>query len=290
MCNMKRRIVIIPRGGLCNRMQFVNACASLKKPNIIMTCFWEKNDECYIDVKDLFADDSPFYDKMSVITVDYRHPFLAFVYLGMKKICRIFRVMIDQLDFYYAKEEMEKALEEKEADFAKLLLSGWAHCFSGCEKLSQKTEPNCFIPNQSIIDSVNNIVPTSVQKKYVSFHIRRFDVNDGMVIPESYFENIEKKLSKTINSGKTVFLACDDKNYKDKLLDTYGSKNQILYQRDMKYGRSNTDGIVSAYIDLICLSFGSVVYGVSNSSFSRMAANIGGIQMIELGADSRENA
>ncbi len=73
------------------------------------------------------------------------------------------------------------------------------------------------------------------------------------------------------------FLATDEVGVKDRLMSKYG--NRIL-SLNINLSRTNVDGMRGAVADLWALSRTNKVLGTYYSSFSKIAAEIGGVDLI----------
>lgn len=109
----------------------------------------------------------------------------------------------------------------------------------------------------------------------VGVHIRRTDHRPSKYSPTSQF--IEKMRTELETSDcEMFFLATDDESEEHEMRKHFG--NRIITYAKRNRARDNVEGIEDAVIDLFCLSRTNKIVGTAFSSFTKMAAEIGGIQ------------
>ncbi|MCD8298085.1 MAG: hypothetical protein LUC88_10985 [Prevotella sp.] len=119
----------------------------------------------------------------------------------------------------------------------------------------------------------------------VGVHIRGTDnVKSKLHSPFNVFVNfINKELIKDPNTK--FYLATDEIEFKKKLIDMF---DDIIITNREVLNRNSLEGMEGALIDLYCLSKTDYIIGSYYSSFSEIAAEIGGIKLykaIEEGHD-----
>lgn len=273
-----KRLVIIPEGGLCNRMRFLNSvCEYVKNKKVKVYCLWIKSEDCFVASKDLFSEESFVYSYISMIEINMQNRGHRIAYYIFMKVMELLHFCVHQLDFYHSPKEESKELYEKEKDFLSFFERRYM-VIGGCEKLGENLAPNMFLPNKEIKAKLNSVQSNMKlkEKEYVSVHIRRTDHEAAInVSPDILFY---KCISEICTNGDKIFLSTDDAILKQKLLTEFSPN--VFAQELSSYSRSNMQGIIEAYIDLILLSEGKVIYGSFGSSFSEMAALIGKINLV----------
>ena len=110
----------------------------------------------------------------------------------------------------------------------------------------------------------------------VGLHIRRSDhvVSIEKSSDEKFYRLIDQKLEE--NPKRTFFLSTDDAVLKKAIEEKYGAC--ILSNKIESYDRNAQSSIENAVWDMFCLSRTTEIYGSHQSSFSQVAADIGGIK------------
>lgn len=133
-----------------------------------------------------------------------------------------------------------------------------------------------FQPLPAILASLPKIFD---HPNLIGIHIRRTDntVSIENSPLELFIENMDREMEK--HSGNCAFfLATDDNEIKTTLLRRYGAEH-IFTRTGIELSRAAQSGIRDAYIDVLCLSKCSKIYGSYWSSFSECAAEIGNIPL-----------
>lgn len=89
-----------------------------------------------------------------------------------------------------------------------------------------------------------------------------------------FIARIDSELS--INEAATFFLATDEPDVRETLVARYGKR---IFYRDNVLSRSSVAGMQDAVADLWCLSRTRLIVGSYWSSYSEIAAEIGGIEL-----------
>ena len=264
---MKRKMTIVPYGGLCNRLFFINSMNKYARENeLSLECVWLMNEELYINVYDLFDIDS---DIISIKIYDTKK-ILPWIYQFFYKIFRRLNIfLINQLKFYDRKD-IEKSNESFIANIST------HHIVTGCQSFYNEYTENIFVIKDKYYKKADGVMLNCEKKKLVSIHVRRTDHSDA--IKFSSDDKIYAIIEKEIKNKNKVFIACDDLNFKKKLVDIYG--DCIITQNVLSVNRDSSISIEYALIDLICLSRGKVLYGSYNSTFSLFAAYLGGSRFV----------
>lgn len=300
---MLKKIVVQPTGGLCNRLRAINSVLDLlkttNKTNYI-TVIWENNHELGASYKSIFKPN----DKIKIIET---LPFSGknmFNPLNMMKVWNTipitktnyqksykFRQILGRengFDKIIYQDEMFELVKNK-FDFNELKNYDSlyiASCFDFeidyFDKYSMEQETmnfpfSSFIPHASIKDKINQI-----SKEFSSFtiglHIRRTD--HAGAIEHSPLSLFIDKMNEEIdlNEQTNFFLATDDKETEKELIQLFGTK--IIINTEKAFDRDSEKGVQDAFIDVVCLSKTSKIYGSHASSFSETAAKMGMIPLI----------
>lgn len=143
--------------------------------------------------------------------------------------------------------------------------------------LSKVDMPLKFITPSPVINQ--RVVETMGKKseEYVGVHIRRTDHAEA--IANSPLELFIEKMKECINENAAVkfYVASDDNTVMEELMGIFGDR--IVTLKDKCLDRDSVKGICDAYAEMLCLSRCKKIMGSFNSTFSSMAATIGGIPL-----------
>lgn len=256
-------ITFIPNSGLCNRIRGIASAifiANKLHANLIIR--WNKEKGCNAAFSDLF-------NPIRLSNVVLKENKLFWYATPMRR------------NFYIPKYLQNFLFDHRIYDFNKntsgnifdhikntknLLLSS-AHSMSEHYPINK-----IFEPKQSIID----MIPVFDKKYTTGIHIRGTDyrviTNEFMSAYETEMDRIIEKIPKS-----KFFLATDEKIVKERLISKYGDRIICL---NINLTRNNVNGIQGAVADLWGLSKCNKVIGTYYSSFSEIAAEIGGIELI----------
>lgn len=113
----------------------------------------------------------------------------------------------------------------------------------------------------------------------VGVHIRRGDEDPSTHGPltatvESFLAAMQARLDAEPQTN--FFLACDSRQEEARVLQTFGARVTTLPK---SLDRRTREAIRAALVDLLCLSRTPLILGSFYSSFSEMAAEIGGVRL-----------
>ncbi len=133
-----------------------------------------------------------------------------------------------------------------------------------------------FIPQSSIMHIIESITET-YSRNTVGIHIRRSDNKEA--ISKSPLEAFTAMMDYEISKDRQVkfFVASDNEDTKDFLRDRYPER---IISLNTKADRNSLVGMQNAVTELFCLSKTRKIIGSCYSSFSEIAAELGGIELI----------
>lgn len=128
-------------------------------------------------------------------------------------------------------------------------------------------------PSQTILKNIDN----RINKETIGIHIRRGDNKDSIEnSPTSKFiEQIEEELE--LNPHAIFYLSTNDPETENHLESIF--KEKLIITKKTSLDRNSTNGIMEAAVDLFSLSKFQKIIGSYWSSFSKMAALIGEIDL-----------
>jgi hypothetical protein len=171
----------------------------------------------------------------------------------------------------------DQILELKRNNYSFLELKRYKSCLlcSQDRFYSDGKEYNWIRPKQDIVHAVQR-VSKSFTDHTIGIHIRRTD--HIKAIQQSPLELFVDKMNKVIEEfpHANFFVATDSKEEENKLKQVFGDR---IISISKNYRRDDPKAIKDAFIDMLCLSRTSRIYGSYWSSFSAVAASIGRIEL-----------
>jgi len=156
------------------------------------------------------------------------------------------------------------------------LEQGKSYLFVGCHSIDQHyCLKELFVPTHDIQERIDQITK-DFSINTIGVHIRRSDNVES--IKRSPLSSFIELLSKEIEKDKMVkfYLASDDDDTKKKLNAQFPGR--IITNYD-PVTRNSLEGMKFAVVDLYCLSRTKKIIGSDYSSYSFIAAEIGGIKI-----------
>ncbi len=134
-----------------------------------------------------------------------------------------------------------------------------------------------FRPRSDIQERIQALVPEGAGADMVGIHIRRTDhvIAIKYASTDAYASAMQEEIDR--NPACRFYLATDDATVKELLIRRFGQERIVT--GDLVLCRDAREGMVGAVIDLFCLSRTSKVIGSFRSSYSEIAAELGGIPL-----------
>lgn len=128
-----------------------------------------------------------------------------------------------------------------------------------------------FNPSKQVIQKAQPIWD-QIKPDTIGLHIRRTDHADAIQhSPVSAFtDQIELCLKE--HPSATFFVATDDPETERRLLTSY--PQSVIVNSTKQFTRKSADGIIDAYVDILCLSRCAKIIGSYGSSFSQIASKL----------------
>lgn len=159
-----------------------------------------------------------------------------------------------------------------------------AECLEGDSRLIFHKTWRAFYRNEdyswlSPVSTLKNRIDAMdvLPRGAIGVHIRRTDNRAAIRCSPTrlFVERIERDLR--LNPTQSYFVCSDDRQVKDELLNRFGEE-RIRTRKDV-IARKEDGGVADAVVDLFLLSQTEKIYGSYPSSFSDVAAQIGGIKL-----------
>lgn len=147
---------------------------------------------------------------------------------------------------------------------------------STCSEFYGHTDYSWIIPRVEIQCTIDEEWTRMGPGPIVGVHIRRTDNAESIKASptELFIKRMQRELE--IYPETRFFVATDDDRTKDELRNVFG---EGMITRNQVARRSDVNGVRDALVDLMLLSRCSRIYGSYWSSFSGVAAKIGGRQL-----------
>lgn len=267
----KDTIIIEPVGGLCNRMRMiVSAWHAAEGTGKRLFMLWRNDAGCNCSYSKLFN------------LPESLHSYIANSSPAKKLINQIPKLF--RKSAFFTDDDLLHWKSEGKS-FEMLSRPGSIYIRS-CETLysyeDQHFPPfdySIFRTKQDILSALPGIFTETDRPGLIGIHIRRTD--NTLSIQNSplelFMKNMDREMDENHNNC-VFFIASDDSEIKSLLLNRYGSEH-IFTRTGIELSRAAQNGIRDAYIDLLCLSKCSKIYGSYWSSFSECAAEIGNIPL-----------
>jgi hypothetical protein len=266
---IKNKVVIVPIAGLCNRMRAIASGIYLsKKIGIPISIYWHKKNECLADFTELFQT-----IKLDDVTIQP---------LKLSK----FYFYPDQKRNLYLPGNIRKAIFKTQIVnfnkntgnvFDKISTNGGyiTTPHSLCQHYSLN---EIFKPIDKIKSSISNITD-KFSSNVIGIHIRRTD--NKQAIDKNSLEDFYNRMDIEIieNPNIKFYLATDSISVKEEMIAKYKEK---IISYNASLSRDSVKGMQDAVIDLWCLSSTSFIIGSFYSSYSELAAELGGIKLVIL--------
>lgn len=270
-------LIVKPQGGLANRMRVVEAAYNYSRSSgASLTIVWEKNyalnadySVCFAPLKGVRMIDAN-YQGDGLIAKSRRSFFNSLEYIGLKVFTTktlndpdINPVLSNEKPGEASKVFFDKLAQHHKGLFIETCLEFYPNVF------------NFRLPIQTDI----KLKAYHLLEKYpsvIGIHIRRTDnvasISHSPI--EKFIEKIDTSLQQT--PSVSFYLSTDAEDVVEELRTLY--RDKIITGATVRT-RESKEGIVSALVDMCCLSQCKKIYGSFNSSFSERAAIIGNIPL-----------
>lgn len=274
-------LTLVPVGGLANRMRAVASAYSLcEAVGSRLKVVWFRDWTLNAPFHDIFEPvDKGLMDLREATSSDYlvndrprRHnlwlPTLPQMLLYSRRIYERSVISLNQQGF----------------DFG-----AWAaghRCYMSCYhefgSYPDELYRRIFRPVRSVMERVDANV-RQFSGHTIGMHIRRTDHTESIAkSPTSLFIEAGRRELEAHTDLK-IFLATDDETVKAELRAAFGDR--VITSAEAA-SRGSSDGIRGGLVDMYTLSRTVHIYGSVGSSFSPMAARIGGVPMVSVCVDA----
>ena len=269
---MNGSLLFVPSGGLANRMRAVASAYELcKKVDSTLQVVWFQD----------WALSAPFYsifEETPLVAIREATILDHLLYDRARKKNFFLPALPQRILFQrHIKEQDVTPLKKQSFDF-----EVWAcgkRCYMSCYQVfgtfPDERYQQLFHPVKAVMDVVDGY-RSQFNSHTIGLHIRRTDNAESIAkSPTALFINkVREEIE--LHDDTKVFLATDSTEVKREFIAAFGSR--IITPKEDAC-RDSISGIRGGVVDLWTLASTQKIYGSAGSSFSPMAASIGGVPL-----------
>lgn len=269
---MNGSLLFVPSGGLANRMRAVASAYELcKKVDSTLQVLWFQDWALSAPFHSIF-EETPLVAIREATILDH------LLYDRARKKNFFLPALPQRILFQrHIKEQDVTPLKKQSFDFEQ-----WArgkHCYMSCYQVfgtfPDERYQQLFHPVKAVMDVVDGY-RSLFNSHTIGLHIRRTDNAESIAkSPTALFINKVREEVDQHDDTK-VFLATDSTEVKREFIAAFGSR--IITPKEDAC-RDSISGIRGGVVDLWTLASTQKIYGSAGSSFSPMAASIGGVPL-----------
>ena len=270
-------LIVKPQGGLANRMRVVEAAYNYSRSSgADLTIVWEKNfalnadySVCFAPIKGVKMIDVNYHGD-TVLAKARRAFFNTSEYVGLSFFTTktlndpdILPLLKNELPGDTSKAFFDDSAQKNKGLFIETCYEFYPNVFNFRLPIQADIKLKAF----HLIEKYSSVI---------GIHIRRTDNVDSINRSpiKKFIEEINTALQQT--PSVSFYLSTDAEDVVEELRTIY--KDKIITGVTVR-SRESKEGIVSALVDLCCLSQCKKIYGSFKSSFSERAAIIGNIPL-----------
>ena len=266
---MSSQIVLVPYGGLCNRLRAISGAYTIaRKHNVPLRVCWRNNNECKADFDELFAE-----VKLEGIAIEPMglHQVSLFksrwINGWLPQMLRKLRFDREIVLFSWKQRDIAEVY-----DFAK----GRTYIYSCYSMTEHYPLAKMFVPRGEIMNRINSIT-AQFSENTIGVHIRRTDHIKAMAACSVEDYEFEMERLTKVDDNVKFFLATDDAGVKQRLETKFAGR---IITQQTRLSRSDSEGMLGSVVDLWTLAATKKIIGSFGSSYSELAAELGGIEMV----------
>ncbi len=269
---MNGSLLFVPSGGLANRMRAVASAYELcKKVDSTLQVVWFQDWALSAPFHSIF-EETPLVAIREATILDH------FLYDRARKKNFFLPALPQRILFQrHIKEQDVTPLKKQSFDF-----EAWAcgkRCYMSCYQVfgtfPDERYQQLFHPVKAVMDVIDGY-RSQFNSHTIGLHIRRTDNAESIAkSPTVLFINkVREEIE--LHDDTKVFLATDSTEVKREFIAAFGSR--IITPKEDAC-RDSISGIRGGVVDLWTLASTQKIYGSAGSSFSPMAASIGGVPL-----------
>lgn len=264
-----QQVTLVPFGGLCNRLIAIASARSLcREQKADLRVYWCSKAWCRCRFDDLFE---PLPADVSLVSVN-RLPLLF-----ERNLPRNFRRMssVRKLLGWQSIDDFQNAGSTLSV---RPLVEGRDKVYiSSCMAVVPEYEmEGLFRPKKVLQDKIDALIGKFDSSVY-GVHIRRGDHTTSMA--HSPVELFKARMHAVLSDEPDArfYLATDGEDVKEDLKAEFG--DHVRCYESAALSRATTEGMQDAVVDLFCLAGTRKIFGSWGSSYSIIAARLGGVEL-----------
>ena len=268
----KGQLLFVPSGGLANRMRAIASAYTLtRQTDSDLQVVWFQDWALHAPFRSIF-EETPLVAVREATLVDH------LIYDRARKKNFFLPALPQRMLFQrHIKEQDVTPLKKQLFDFEQ-----WARgkrCYMSCYQVFGSFPDNLYSQLFHPVKEVMGVVDSyrsQFSSHTIGMHIRRTDNAESIAkSPTELFINKVREEIDQHDDAK-VFLATDSTEVKKEFIAAFGTR--IITPQE-EACRDSISGIRGGVIDLWTLASTQKIYGSAGSSFSPMAASIGGVPL-----------
>ena len=268
----KGQLLFVPSGGLANRMRAIASAYTLtQQTDSDLQVVWFQDWALHAPFRSIF-EETPLVAVREATLVDH------LIYDRARKKNFFLPALPQRMLFQrHIKEQDVTPLKKQSFDFEQ-----WARgkrCYMSCYQVFGSFPDNLYSQLFHPVKEVMGVVDSyrsQFNSHTIGLHIRRTDNAESIAkSPTELFINKVREEIDQHDDAK-VFLATDSTEVKKEFIAAFGTR--IITPQEEAW-RDSISGIRGGVIDLWTLASTQKIYGSAGSSFSPMAASIGGVPL-----------
>ena len=269
---MNGSLLFVPSGGLANRMRAIASAYTLtQQTDSDLQVVWFQDWALHAPFRSIF-EETPLVAVREATVLDH------LIYDRARKKNFFLPALPQRMLFQrHIKEQDVTPLKKQSFDFEQ-----WARgkrCYMSCYQVFGSFPDNLYSQLFHPVKEVMGVVDSyrsQFNSHTIGLHIRRTDNAESIAkSPTELFINKVREEIDQHDDAK-VFLATDSTEVKKEFIAAFGSR--IITPQE-EACRDSISGIRGGVIDLWTLASTQKIYGSAGSSFSPMAASIGGVAL-----------
>ncbi len=271
----KSSLLLVPSGGLANRMRSIASAWNLcTKTDARLQVVWFQGWGMHSAFCDLFE---PIHAEGLLLR---EATFWDYVINDRPRRHNLWLPWLPQQLFYKGgviHELQVSAMRDQGFDFEAWLNGSkrYMSCYDEFGTFPDDLYARLFRPNKVVKQLIANY-DSHFSEYVIGMHIRRTDNIDSirMSPTELFIEKGRQEL--TLHPELTIFLATDSEEVKQQMQKEFGSH---VVTSEHEASRDSVEGLREGLADMWTLAKTQIIYGSAGSSFSVMAARIGGCKL-----------
>ena len=266
---MKSEIILVPYGGLCNRMRCMAGAYTIAlNYGVNLIVKWRNNNECKVDFDELF-------ETIELTGIEVQPINLYNIGLFKSRWINLYLPSLLRR-FEFDRQIILMSWKQQDLINSYNFAEGRTYIYSCYSMTAHYPLKRMFKPREHILQKIKEYT-LQFSTNTIGVHIRRTDHIKAMAAysVEDYVSEMDGLLNE--NPEIKFYLATDDEGVKRKITDKFGDR---IITQQTRLSRSDYEGMVGSVVDLWVLSATQKIIGSYGSSYSELAAELGGIEMV----------